>query len=57
MIPKIEYASFIAADTTINAVLFVCFLLFLSILDEELEAAIFPAGRERHELLQVGFGN
>lgn len=25
--------------------------------DEELEAAIFPAGRKRHELLQIRFGN
>lgn len=32
-------------------------ILHLLFSDEELEAAILPAGGKRHELLQVGFGN
>lgn len=57
MIPGIENVSSFAADTAMNAVFFPFSNLFLWILDEELEAAIFPAGRKRHELLQVRFGN
>lgn len=33
------------------------FLIVFYISDEELEAAVLPAGRKRNELLQIRFGN